>query len=404
VNTSELTPASLVSISKSPQENREAKHIPELDGIRGIAILVVLVSHFGSTATGDSASLGKFLNEAFGLGWIGVDLFFVLSGFLITGILLDSKGSSRYFSNFYARRTLRIFPLYFIYVFVFFHVAMPIGRLTHHGEFIDTSGEIWYWLYLANWWNGSGHSIKYLIHFWSLCIEEQFYFTWPLIVMLANRKALKAICVTFVVLSPVLRVVFTTTGGVPPLYLYNYTPFRMEPIALGALVALLTRETKLPVIVERVMKYLWAPALLAFAGMAIYSGTTGLAAVPISRFGYTCIDLTFASFIFFVAQSVCRNRQVEFLRNGVLRKCGKYSYGMYVLHMPIVIFLSIPLAYFFNRLSMNAPIAKVIVAIVVGTALTYVAALISWNVLENPFLRLKKRFSSEPKQAAASAS
>src|SRR5271169_870729 len=138
--------ASVLAPPPLQQEVRETKHVPELDGIRGIAILVVLVSHFGSTATGDSARLGKFLNEAFGLGWAGVDLFFVLSGFLITGILLDSKGSGRYFSNFYARRTLRIFPLYFLYVFVFFHVAMPVGRLLGHGGYVDTSGEIWYWL------------------------------------------------------------------------------------------------------------------------------------------------------------------------------------------------------------------------------------------------------------------
>ncbi len=384
------------SISPPPvqQEVREAKHVPELDGIRGIAILVVLVSHFGSTATSNNASLGRFLNEAFNLGWIGVDLFFVLSGFLITGILLDSKGSSRYFSSFYARRTLRIFPLYFLYVFVFFHVAMPVGRLLHHGEFVDTSGEIWYWLYLANWWNGSGHSIKYLIHFWSLCIEEQFYFTWPLIVMLASKRVLKAICVTFVVLSPALRFIFSAHASTPPLYLYNFTPFRLEPIALGALVALLVREDAIPPLVERAMKYLWIPALLAFAGMAVYAGTTGLSSIVISRFGYTCVDLMFASFVFFVAQSVRRNRKVNFLRNRALRSCGKYSYGMYVLHMPIVIFLSVPLAYVFSTIRLHRPISQVAVGIAVGTALTYVAALISWNVLENPFLRLKKRFSA----------
>jgi peptidoglycan/LPS O-acetylase OafA/YrhL len=384
--------ASLITPKPAQRETRETKHIPELDGIRGIAILVVLVSHFGSTAGGDTVKLGRFLNEAFGLGWAGVDLFFVLSGFLITGILLDSKGSGRYFSNFYARRTLRIFPLYFLYVFVFFHVAMPVGRLLGHGEYIDTSGEIWYWLYLANWWNGLGHSIKYLIHFWSLCIEEQFYFTWPLIVLLASRKTLKAICLTFIVLSPVLRCIFTTSGSEPPVFLYNFTPFRMEPIALGALIAILVREDGTSIMVARTMKYLWIPVLLIFTAISIHSGTTGLAAVPVSRFGYTCVDLTFASFVYFVAQSVRRNRKVGFLRNRALRSCGKYSYGMYVLHMPIVIFLSVPLAYLFSRTHLDPPIARVVVAIAVGTGLTYVAALISWNVLENPFLQLKKRF------------
>ena len=126
--------ASLISHQPVPVTAREAKHVPELDGIRGIAILIVLVGHFGSTAGGETVKLGRVFGEVFGLGWIGVDLFFVLSGFLITGILLDSKGSTGYFSSFYARRTLRIFPLYFLYVFVFFHVALPLGGLLHHGE------------------------------------------------------------------------------------------------------------------------------------------------------------------------------------------------------------------------------------------------------------------------------
>jgi len=381
----------LITPQPVQRETRGAKHIPELDGIRGIAILVVLFSHFGSTATGKTVNLGRILGELFGLGWVGVDLFFVLSGFLITGILLVSKGSTGYFKNFYARRTLRIFPLYFLYVFVFFHVALPVGRLLHYGENIDTSGEIWYWLYLPNWWNGSGHSISYLIHFWSLGIEEQFYFTWPLIVLIANKKALKIICLTLIVISPVLRFIFTY-NSLPPLFLYNFTPFRMEPIALGALVAILVTEDEISILVARTMKYLWIPALLGFAAMSLHSGTTSLGAVSISRFGYTCVDLTFASFVFFVAQSVRQNREVGFLRNPLLRSCGKYSYGMYVLHMPIVIFLAVPLAYLFSRIHMDPPIARVVVAIAVGTGLTYGAALISWNVLENPFLRLKKRF------------
>ncbi len=146
------------------------------------------------------------------------------------------------------------------------------------------------------------------------------------------------------------------------------------------------------VLVTRTMKYLWIPAVLIFAGISIYSGTSGLSAIAISRFGYTCVDLTFASFVFFVAQTVRQNRKIDFLRNRVLRSCGKYSYGMYVLHMPIVIFLSIPLAYLFGKIQLDSPAAKVVVAIAVGTGLTYLAALISWNVLENPLLKLKSRF------------
>src|SRR5947209_10880356 len=131
--------------------------IPELDGIRGIAILMVLMVHFGS-APGLPSAVGAVVE----FGWAGVDLFFVLSGFLITGILLSTRQHEGYFSTFYRNRTLRIFPIYYAFLLVALVLAPEWKQVA-------------YWLYLGHFMNASDQPIKYMRHFWSLAIEEQFY-------------------------------------------------------------------------------------------------------------------------------------------------------------------------------------------------------------------------------------
>src|ERR1035441_9132865 len=118
--------------------------VEELNGVRGIAVLMVLLLHFGGRPPG----VPRLFTAPFALGWSGVDLFFVLSGFLITGILLDTRRATNYFSSFYARRILRIFPLYFLSVFVYFHVALPTAH--RYGAWLSSSNApaIWYWCYL----------------------------------------------------------------------------------------------------------------------------------------------------------------------------------------------------------------------------------------------------------------
>ncbi len=372
------------AIAREPvqQAARLPKHIPELDGVRGIAILLVLVYHFG-TSTKPHGALGEIL----GLGWIGVDLFFVLSGFLITGILLDSKGSPHYFSYFYTRRILRIFPLYYVSIFFFFDLVLPVAHRFSQLMYINMSAQMWYWPYLVNWYIGLGYPVSPLSHFWSLCIEEQFYLVWPLLVFVADRRTFLRVCFVMIVLSPVLR--FTFGQNPPsPYFLYFITPFRMEPIALGAVIAILWREYRMSLLSEVTMRWVWVPGLGAFAYICLYSRTTVPVGTYMARYGYTCIDLAFASLVFFVAQAASRGDPVGILRNSVLTRFGKYSYAMYVFHAPLSKYVP-KLLYFGPRL------ARVGLALGIGITVTYLLAVISWHTVESPFLRLKNRFGAE---------
>ncbi|HEY5944464.1 MAG TPA: acyltransferase, partial [Kofleriaceae bacterium] len=172
--------------------------IQELDGLRGIAILMVMVHRFWPrTGVGVAADVA-------GTGWIGVDLFFVVSGFLIAGILLDTKGDDGYFKNFYARRALRIFPLYYLFVIGVF-IAFA-----HNPEFRERAGSpIWYLVHLGNVPEGLlGLSVPYWIApVWSLAIEEQFYLTFPWLVRFVDRRRLTIALVGMIAVAPIIRLV-----------------------------------------------------------------------------------------------------------------------------------------------------------------------------------------------------
>lgn len=168
-------------------------HLQELDGLRGFAILLVLCSHLVSLPPGGrSPFVDRLVGMILGLGWVGVDLFFVLSGFLITGILVQSRGGPHYFRNFYARRSLRIFPLYYL----FLAIATFISPLLLSPESILTlpKEHAWvYWLYLSNF---GGKPSEAFAHTWSLAVEEQFYLVWPAIVFFAKPVAMRRVCVS----------------------------------------------------------------------------------------------------------------------------------------------------------------------------------------------------------------
>jgi peptidoglycan/LPS O-acetylase OafA/YrhL len=177
---------------------QSGQRIPALDGIRGLAIALVMFHHF--TLYGGMRPdfvLDKVYRHVALVGWVGVDLFFVLSGFLITGILHDSRSDRHYFRNFYMRRTLRIFPLYYGVLAATF-LVLPLV--------LDVSGscrellrdQAWYWTYLINVQIGLDYwpSCFVLGHFWSLAVEEQFYLVWPLLLYLLGRRGMLALCVT----------------------------------------------------------------------------------------------------------------------------------------------------------------------------------------------------------------
>ena len=214
------TPTLAKGAAPPPGPSRWRGHIKPLDGLRGIAILLVMWFHFAWPAKAQGLITRLYVSVA-ALGWVGVDLFFVLSGFLITGILLDSKRGAGYFRNFYARRVLRIFPLYYAVLLVTLVILPLIVPYDTPALKRLLEGQGWLWLYSTNIsvavehgnWIASADWLR-MGALWSLAVEEHFYLVWPLLVFFLSRRALLRTSIAMIVLVPILRTVALFAGVV----------------------------------------------------------------------------------------------------------------------------------------------------------------------------------------------
>jgi peptidoglycan/LPS O-acetylase OafA/YrhL len=376
-------------------KGKEIRRIDVLDGLRGMAILLVLLHHglgFEATSRGDALLKLLFAGP---YGWCGVDLFFVLSGFLITGILLDTKNSRSYFQSFYMRRVLRIFPLYYGALALYFYVLPSFSTwaaTAFHGTARD---RIWFWSYLMNYRTIS--PTVPLGHFWSLCIEEQFYLFWPLCVWMCNRRVLGGICAGLVAGSLLLRVALLRNG-----FNYDQTHFftitRLDSLALGAAIAIAARSGLLLRMRNNGILQ-WSFWCLATGLVAMAILTTGLPRnnAMVETYGLTLLDCFFAAGLAALLTAKESSLACRFFNNGILRSFGKYSYAMYVFNWPIVVFC-------FQRVSSGSrslPLvagSQVPVACIFAVAtivLTYLTAMASYHAYEKHFLKLKRWFMYE---------
>ena len=207
------------------------QYYPALDGLRGLAILLVIFLHnFG------------FMNYFF-FGWLGVDLFFVLSGFLITDILLNSLGKPNFLKNFYLRRIFRIFPLYYLVLVICLLIIPRIGSLHLNTQYY-TENQGWLWSYLQNWLFifKEPYGDKILLHTWSLAVEEQFYLVWPLIILLIRKpKILLAFVLLLLIFTGVARYMIWDKQVEDLAYASLYTFTRIDGLCIGCALALLLR-------------------------------------------------------------------------------------------------------------------------------------------------------------------
>ena len=360
---------------------------PSLDGIRGVAIILVLLHNLR-----EGLPIDFFGGHLFGIvrstGWIGVQLFFVLSGFLITDGLLKTQTSSNYYQSFFARRTLRIFPLYYA-ALAFLLVFLPLIGAQPAKISTTAHNQLWYWLYLANWAQPLGHSISGLVHFWSLAVEEQFYLIWPFVIRRIWAGRLVWVTLAIAALALAIRAAMRLAGADPDM-VYEFTVCRMDALALGACIAALLRvEVARAWIAGRVSRlYGVAGAILAITFLA----TRGYAVDDLSTqtLGFSALAVGFSIVILAAVLEEPGALMQRVLRLPALRFMGKYSYGIYVIHLPLHAFLGATVVGFLG-LSMHP--AGALYYLLVLSAMSIAGAVVSYHVLERPFLRMKKRFA-----------
>lgn len=336
------------------------KRVPQLDSVRGLAVLIVLLHN-----TDKYQYTGLLARN----GWMGVDLFFVLSGFLITGILLDTKDSDGYFRNFYARRCLRIWPLYYCAI-LFMFVVVPFLRPSEASRIFEPRSMPWwsYFVYLQNFLVPSITSATGLLGVtWSLAVEEQFYAVWPIVVRYCSEAKLRKITITLICFSPILRFYLVHRG-------YNVYPntfCRLDGLMMGALLAVVMRSKGFSR--GAYVRPAWVTLLIA----------SPLALITSGKAPWAVYSLTALASVSFVYVALCSNQKwlQAIMGNRFLIYTGTISYGIYVLEkIPTDAAMSL---HFVRYPALILPLTA---------AATYGLAVLSWNLLEKPFLSLKRFF------------
>ena len=377
---------------------RAIAHVPALDGVRGIAVSAVLAHHFGVAAGLTSrfpSTVSNWVERVLYAGWAGVDLFFVLSGFLITSILLVSKDRPQYFKRFYGRRILRIFPLYYSALVLGLIVLPGIAQAGAWGLFRrGESGDIWLWTYTLNIGLAFGlisMPVASLSHFWTLAIEEQFYIVWPWLVKVTSRRTLLRVCGCVAIGALAMRMAWIALGfdgdGA-----YRFTLTRADSLTVGAALAVLMQQAGWKAKLSAAAPWLFLGSLSVVAAMVAFVPRFYPSDPLVVTVGHSILALVSASLVLLAV----RQDSWRWLSIRPLRTLGKYSYGIYVWHFPLQRALLTWYGFHAPPPGTSNP-WKTVLFLVAGIGGSFVLGWISYHVIERPFLRLKRLFVySEP--------
>lgn len=349
---------------------------------------MVFARHYGMTSHTNNLVVKYIFFVCFG-GWMGVDLFFVLSGFLITGILLDTRELPGYFTKFYARRALRIFPLYYTVLGLLFvmtpwlHLQWNVGHLAY----LVYAGNI---AYNVNPSLASVQPAVSFLHLWSLAVEEQFYLVWPLVVMvMGSRRKLAWICGWLSVGGLILRVslLLCLPRGSAYEWCYAQLPTHMDGLLYGALAAICVREIPLERVLRMVRRGL--PFAAAVLLSVIVAGGPDFHSVPMILVGFPALAATFAGVVLLALKPGGIVNRIGALPG--LRFIGRYSYGMYVYH--ILFWPALGWIQPWLQARLGSVMLGGLCFVLLMFAGTMVAAVASYELYETQWLRLKGRFA-----------
>ncbi len=374
---------------------KKLENIKNLDGIRALAVLIVCFAHFFQVNENylysDSKYLGIFLFKFSQIGLNGVNLFFILSGFLITRILLNSKDSKNYFKTFYLRRLIRIFPLYYLVLILSFFILPYFIGIDEPGKNI-ISNQIWLWSYTSNlssifFFSGWDLSLNFpsFGHFWSLCVEEHFYIFWPFLIYFMSIKNLKK-SLKIILICSFLLFLFNKHFDSQLVFL-KWSSIKYSGIlSLGGLIAIYDNSSIKSTYIYSISKKTFFPLLFVFLISSLI--------IPRNFLYFDFINIIFSS-LFFSVLIICainKNKVIEYLfNNRILSFIGKLSYGIYVYHGLIRPYLS---KYILPQVThiCNESILTIVVYTIISTLISIIIAYVSWILIEKQFLKLKTKF------------
>jgi len=354
-------------------------YYPALDGFRGLACIIVVAYH-------NFPQLNKYLF----FGWSALDMFFVLSGFLITDILIRTMGDKDYLKNFYVRRILRVMPLYYTSLILFLVILPRIRQLPVQLDYF-VSHQAWFWFSMQNWLLVffPVRSPSTLNHLWSLAVEEQFYLVWPLVFALVRKPKILVILLGLLLALLAGTRFWLWSEQIEGLAYYNLFTFtRIDGICIGCMVALMQKINP-----GFIGKHL-ALIVLTFAGfnyLFYFFNLNQPNSFPyLGMVGYSTFSMLFGIVVYDII-----NRKSRFfdlvLNVPVMKWAGKISYGTYIFHWPLYQIISPGLVQFFSRYT--TPGTAEMGASITASLLSFLAGFISFRYFEQYFLRMKKKYT-----------